>query len=121
MTYVPEVYVRNSIAAWPSRMLMSEAVPMLGGVKVMLGPVGNSPGAALIVSVTATLLLIGLPVESTTVTSNHASCVPSTAASVVVLEVSFSPAAVPAGRHVRGAALPEALRAHSYHTLWMRA
>ena len=48
-------------------------------------------------------LLIGLPVESTTVTSNHASCVPSTAVSVVVLEVSFSPATVPAAGHVGGA------------------
>ena len=76
---------------------------MLGGVNVMLGPVGNSPGPDLIVSVTVTLLLIALPVESTTVTSNHASCVPSTAVSVVVLDVSFSPAAVPALGHVGGA------------------
>ena len=78
---------------------------MLGGVKVMLGPVGSSPGPDLIVSVTGTVLLMALPVESTTVTSNHASCVPSTAVSVVVLAVSFSPAAVPAAGHVGGEVL----------------
>ena len=50
--------------------------------------------------VTGTLLLIALPVESTTVTKSHASCVPSTAVSVVVLDVSFNPAAVPAVGHV---------------------
>ena len=54
-------------------------------------------------SVTFTLLLTGLPPESTTVTSNHASCVPSTAVSVVVLAVSFSPAAVPEVGQVGGA------------------
>jgi hypothetical protein len=37
------------------------------------------------------------------VTSNHASCVPSTAVSVAVLDVSFRPAAVPAIGHVGGA------------------
>jgi hypothetical protein len=48
-----------------------------------------------IVSVTGALLLMGLPLESTTVTSSHASSVPSTAERVVVLDVRFSPAAVP--------------------------
>ena len=60
---------------------MSDAAPPPGGVNVMLGPVGNSPGPDVIVSVTVTLLLIGLPLASTTVTSSHASCVPSTAES----------------------------------------
>jgi hypothetical protein len=65
---------------------MSDAVPLPVGVKVILGPVGNSPGPEVTVSVTSTLLLIGLPAESTTLTSSQASCVPSTAESIVVLE-----------------------------------
>ena len=40
---------------------MSEAAPPPDGVNVMLGPVGNSPGPDVTVSVTVTLLLIGLP------------------------------------------------------------
>ena len=59
------------MAACPSRMAMSDAEPLPGGVKVMLGPVGNSPGPDLIVSVTATLLLIGLSLASTTVTKSQ--------------------------------------------------
>src|SRR3954465_10812497 len=98
------------MAAWPSRMEMSDAVPLPGGVKVMLGPVGNSPGPDLIVSVTGTLLLIALPLASTTVTNSQASWVPSTAESAVVLEVSFRPAAVPAAGQVGGATLAEAFR-----------
>ena len=82
---------------------MSDAEPLPGGVNVMLGPVGNSPGPDLIVSVTGTLLLIGLPLASTTVTKSQASCVPSTADSVVVLDVSFNPAGVPAVGQVGGA------------------
>jgi len=50
------------------------------GVNVMLGPVGNSPGPEVTVSVTVTLLLSGSPPASTTLTSSHASCVPSTPA-----------------------------------------
>ena len=49
--------MRNSIAAWPSRIPMSDADPLPGGVNVMLGPVGNSPGPDLMVKVTGTLLL----------------------------------------------------------------
>ena len=56
------------MAAWPSRIAMSDAEPPPGGVKVMLGPVGNSPGPDLIVSVTGAVLLIALPLASTTVT-----------------------------------------------------
>src|SRR5512141_418025 len=98
------------MAAWPSRIEMSDADPLPGGVNVMLGPVGNSPGPDLIVRVTVTLLLRALPLASTTVTYSHASCVPSTAESVVVLVVSFSPAAVPAAGQVGGATLRLALR-----------
>jgi len=79
------------MAACPSRMAISLAGLAVPAVNVMLGPVGNSPGPDVTVSVTVTLLLIGLPLESTTVTSNQASCVPSTTESVVVLDVSFSP------------------------------
>ena len=82
---------------------MSDTEPPPDGVNVMLGPVGNSPGPEVTVSVTVTLLLTGLPAESTTVTSNHASCVPSTAESVVVLVVSLSPAGVPEVGQVGGA------------------
>ncbi len=82
---------------------MSDAEPLPGGVNVMLGPVGNSPGPDVIVSVTVTALLIGFPLESTTVTKSHASCVPSTAVSVVVLVVSFSPAGVPEAGQVGAA------------------
>src|SRR5450631_3881708 len=98
------------MAAWPSKMAMSEAAPLPGGVKVMLGPVGNSPGPDLIVSVTVAVLLIAVPLASTTVTKSHASCVPSTAESVVVLDVSFKPAAVPAAGQVGGATLRLAFR-----------
>src|SRR3954470_22194348 len=98
------------MAAWPSRMAMSDAEPLPGGVKVMLGPVGNSPGPDLIVSVTGTLLLIALSLASTTVTKSQASCVPSTAESVVVLELSLRPAGVPAAGQVGGGSLAYALR-----------
>jgi hypothetical protein len=65
------------------------------GVNVMLGPVGKSPGPEVTVRVTVAVLLTALPLPSTTVTSSYASCVPSTAESVVVLDVSVSPAGVP--------------------------
>jgi hypothetical protein len=98
------------MAAWPSRIAMSDAEPLPGGVKVMLGPVGNSPGPDLIVNVTVTLLLRAFPLASTTVTYSHASSVPSTAESVVVLDVSFSSAGVPATGHVGGGTLRLAFR-----------
>lgn len=66
-----------------------------GGKNVMLGPVGNSPGPDVIVSVTDAVLLSGLPLESTMLTVSNVSCVPSTADKVVLLAVSFSVAAVP--------------------------
>ena len=91
---------------------MSDAEPPPGGVKVMLGPVGNSPGPDLSVSVTGTLLLMALPVASTTVTSNQASWVPSTAESVVVLEVNERAAGVPALGQVGGGCFAYAFRYH---------
>jgi hypothetical protein len=81
--------------------LPSEALP--SGVNVMLGPVGNWPHPDVTVSVAGTVLLIGVPLESTTVTFNQASWVPSTAVSVVVLELSLSPAGLPETGHVGGA------------------
>ncbi len=61
----------------------------------MLDPVGNSPGPDLIVSVTVTLFLMGLPLESTTLASNQASSVASNAARVVVPVVTLTAAGVP--------------------------
>src|ERR1035437_376053 len=99
---------------------MSDAAPLPGGVNVMLGPVGNSPGPDVTVSVTVTLLLIALPLESTTVTSSHASCVPSTAESVVVLAVSFNPAGVPEVGQVGCATFAYALRYQWYERFGIR-
>ena len=89
---------------------MSDAVPLPGGVKVMLELVGTSPGPDVTSSVTGTLSLMGFPLESTTVTSSHASCVPSTVVSVVVLDVSVSPAGVPEVGQARAGTLAYALR-----------
>ena len=80
------------------------------GVNVMVGPVGNSPGPDVTVNVTGTLLLRGLPLASTTWTRSHASCVPSTALSVVVLAVTFSPAGVPDTGQAGGGTFVYALR-----------
>lgn len=48
------------------------------------------------------MLLLAVPLASTTVTKSHASSVPSTVDSVVVLAVSFNPAAVPETGQVGG-------------------
>ena len=71
----------------------------------MLGPVGNSPGPDLIGQASRGGVADRLPLESTTLTKSHASCVPSTAESVVVLAVRFNAAAVPAVGQVGGGTL----------------
>jgi len=49
------------MAALPSMMAISDCALLDGGVNVMLGPVGNSPGPDSMESVTVTLLLMALP------------------------------------------------------------
>ena len=84
---------------------MSDGAPLPGGVNVMLGPVGNSPGPDTTERVTGTVLLMAAPVESKTVTINCVSSVPSTAARVALSAVNCSAAGVPATGQVGGGTL----------------
>src|ERR1017187_9444105 len=90
-------------------MVMSES-----GAKVMLDPVGNSPGPDSTASVTGGQLLIGLPSLSTTVTMICASAVPSTESNVVLSAVSFSAAGTPLLGHAGGRMCRYSLR-YQYH------
>ncbi len=93
------------MAAFPSAMAMSDCSLLDAGVKVILVPVGNSPGPDVMDRVTATLLLMGLPLLSRTVTTNCASSVPSTAERLVLSAVSCRAAGVPLVGQVGGGTL----------------
>src|ERR1035437_3898982 len=97
------------MAAWPSRMAISEF-----GANVMDGPVGNSPGPDSTASVRGGQLLIGLPSLSTTVTMICASAVASTGSHVGLSAVSFSAAGTPLLGHAGGRMCRYSLR-YQYH------
>src|SRR5450759_1354041 len=97
------------MAAWPSRMAISEF-----GANVMDGPVGNSPGPDSIASVTGGQLLIALPSLSTMVTMSCASSVPSTEFKVVLSAVNFSAAGMPLLGQAGGGMCRYSLR-YQYH------
>jgi hypothetical protein len=83
------------MAAWPSRIAMSEALPRPGGEKVIERPVGNSPGPETMERVTAGLSFTRAPEASSRVTTSWTSSVPSAAARVLLSAASVTRAALP--------------------------
>ena len=103
------------MAAWPSRMAMSDC-----GSKVMERPVGNSPGPDSMVKVTGGELLSGLPFASCTVTRIWASSVASVPWMTVLSAVSASFAGVPGCGHAGGGMCAYSLRYQYQERFGMR-
>jgi hypothetical protein len=84
------------------------------GANVIEGPVGNSPGPEMMLSVTGGELLNGLPLASTTVTMSCASSVPSTDWRVDLSAVRRNSAGTPPMGHSGGGIFRYSFR-YQYH------